>query len=522
MMLQVAKELQLGISVITVRDDEHDSSHTITNYTCALLNSGSLKCWGENTTGQLGLATTQSPVYLSPSLPSVSTGIQVSEISSSADTTCALSASGEAKCWGSNDLGQLGIGSLAVIGDDEHPSSISVISIGQNLSSISAGNKHVCGTTTTGNLFCWGYGEGGRLGYGNATSIGDDELPSSVGPVPGATIGGGEEPPASIAYDEQDRLLRFGTKTFTYNGNGDLLTETDTSTGSTKTFDYDVFGNLKSVILPNKTISYKVDAHNRRVTKLENGAVVEYYLWNARNQIIGKADPNGLLLARYVYGSKAHVPDYIITDSSEFHIVTDHLGSPVVIVDSNSGTVVQEVKYDEFGIVLSDSNPGFTPFGFAGCFFDQDTKLCRFGARDYDASIGRWLSKDPILFAGGDTNLYGYVLQDPINWIDSDGLSPNRPGMSPADDVLTKPGGGYNIGGITGYTRHGLNSAISRNGVGVSPQSILNTVRNPISTQLQPNGTTRYTGSNSVVVLNPQGQIVTTWPTNSSGQRCGE
>lgn len=46
----------------------------------------------------------------------------------------------------------------------------------------------------------------------------------------------------------------------------------------------------------------------------------------------------------------------------------------------------------------------------------------RFGARDYDAETGRWTAKDPILFAGGDTNLYGYVLNDPVNWIDPNGL----------------------------------------------------------------------------------------------------
>lgn len=46
----------------------------------------------------------------------------------------------------------------------------------------------------------------------------------------------------------------------------------------------------------------------------------------------------------------------------------------------------------------------------------------KFGARDYDGSIGRWLSKDPIRFEGGDTNFYGYVLQDPINYFDPDGL----------------------------------------------------------------------------------------------------
>jgi hypothetical protein len=48
----------------------------------------------------------------------------------------------------------------------------------------------------------------------------------------------------------------------------------------------------------------------------------------------------------------------------------------------------------------------------------------RFGARDYDPQVGRWTAKDPILFAGGDTNLYGYVLNDPVNLTDSDGLAP--------------------------------------------------------------------------------------------------
>jgi RHS repeat-associated protein len=65
------------------------------------------------------------------------------------------------------------------------------------------------------------------------------------------------------------------------------------------------------------------------------------------------------------------------------------------------------MDYDEFGNVINDTNPGFQPFGFAGGLYDQDTKLVRFGARDYDASVGRWTAKDPISFNGGDTNLYG-------------------------------------------------------------------------------------------------------------------
>jgi RHS repeat-associated protein len=113
-----------------------------------------------------------------------------------------------------------------------------------------------------------------------------------------------------------------------------------------------------------------------------------------------------------------------------YKIITDHLGSVRFVVNAQDGAVAQEITYDEFGNVLSDSKPGFQPFGFAGGLYDPATQPVRFGARDYDPETGRWTSKDPILFAGGDTNLYGYVVNDPVNFIDPDGqsslrLSPN-------------------------------------------------------------------------------------------------
>ena len=55
--------------------------------------------------------------------------------------------------------------------------------------------------------------------------------------------------------------------------------------------------------------------------------------------------------------------------------------------------------------------------------YDPDTGLTRFGYRDYDAETGKWTAKDPIGFDGGDTNLYGYVLGDPVNFVDPDGLA---------------------------------------------------------------------------------------------------
>lgn len=85
--------------------------------------------------------------------------------------------------------------------------------------------------------------------------------------------------------------------------------------------------------------------------------------------------------------------------------------------------MVKRIEYDTFGNILGDSNPAFAvPFGFAGGLYDRDTGLVRFGYRDYDPETGRWTAKDPILFAGGDTDLYGYCVNDPINSIDPEGL----------------------------------------------------------------------------------------------------
>ena len=85
-----------------------------------------------------------------------------------------------------------------------------------------------------------------------------------------------------------------------------------------------------------------------------------------------------------------------------------------------------------------DTNPGFQPFGFAGGLYDPDTKLVRFGARDYDAQTGRWTTKDPIWFAGGQANLYAYVHSDPLNRTDASGLFDESPG---APGGMSGPGG---------------------------------------------------------------------------------
>jgi RHS repeat-associated protein len=137
---------------------------------------------------------------------------------------------------------------------------------------------------------------------------------------------------------------------------------------------------------------------------------------------VAELDGSGAVVARFVYGTRPHVPDYMVKGGVTYRIVTDHLGSVRLVVDVSDGTIAQQIDYDEFGNpTFVTGPPDFQPFGFAGGLYDPDTSLVRFGARDYDPTVGRWTAKDPIGFAGGDANLYGYVLSDPVNLVDPNG-----------------------------------------------------------------------------------------------------
>lgn len=245
----------------------------------------------------------------------------------------------------------------------------------------------------------------------------------------------------AATYDAQDRLLTYGNNSYTYTDNGEL--ETKTTSGQTTNYRYDLLGNLRSVNLPDGTdIEYVIDGRNRRIGKKVNGNLVQGFLYGSQLEPIAELDGNNNVVSRFVYASKAHVPDYMIKGGATYRIISDHLGSPRVVVNIGTGQVIQAILYDEFGNVISDSNPGFQPFGFAGGLYDPHTKLTRFGARDYDAETGRWTAKDPIGFAGGDTNLFGYVLADPVNNVDINGKQrdPAQELQDLAFDIVTVPG----------------------------------------------------------------------------------
>ena len=183
-----------------------------------------------------------------------------------------------------------------------------------------------------------------------------------------------------------------------------------------------MLGNLIQATLPDNTrIDYIIDGQNRRIGKKINDVLVQGFLYKDQLNPVAELDASGDVVSRFVYGDKAHVPTYMEKNGVSYRIISDHLGSPRLVVNSQTGDIVQRMDYDVWGNVVLDTNPAFQPFGFAGGIYDQHTKLTRFGARDYDAGIGRWTAKDPIGFSGG-INLYGYVGNDPVNFIDPTGL----------------------------------------------------------------------------------------------------
>jgi len=136
------------------------------------------------------------------------------------------------------------------------------------------------------------------------------------------------------------------------------------------------------------------------------------------------------------------------TPTAVYRIFSDPVGSPRYVVNAANGSdVLLKVHYSAFGIPLVEGGSlDAIHFGFAGGLYDNDTGLVHFGARDYDPMIGRWISKDPILFNGGQVNLYVYAGNDPVNYVDPSGEFLN---------VLVGAGIGAGIGALSAYATGG-------------------------------------------------------------------
>lgn len=269
--------------------------------------------------------------------------------------------------------------------------------------------------------------------------------------VAGSTVTG--------TYDAQDRILTYGSKTYAHTMNGFLSQITDGA--NTTNLTYDSLGGLTEaeIITPGGTDTYTYlnDALGRRIEKSKNMVLQRRYIYDEFNRLVAELNSSGDLASHFVYATKSHCPDYMIQSGTKYKFVQDQLGSVIKVVNASTGAVASSLTYDEFGNVTASSSPNFQPFGFACGIHDHDVRLVRFGARDYDPETGRWTSKDPILFNGGDMNLYGYVLADPVNLIDPTGNNP----------LIAAP----ILGGVTGAIIGGISAGINGGNIGTGAWS---------------------------------------------------
>lgn len=185
-------------------------------YTCAILSTGGVKCWGKNSTGQLGNGTTDNS-SIPVNVYDLNNG--VAAISSSASHTCARLGAGGIKCWGNNEQGQLGVGTWYWY--STIPVDVSVLING--VADISAGGGHTRVVLNTGAAKCWGSNEFGQLGNGTTSS--------SYTPVDVVGLSSGVSAIAANGYYTCALLNTGAAKCWGYNTSGQLGdgTTTDSS-----------------------------------------------------------------------------------------------------------------------------------------------------------------------------------------------------------------------------------------------------------------------------------------------------
>ena len=163
--------------------------------TCAILDNGALKCWGFNASYQLGIGDNTGPLQAVGDTPGemgdalaavdLGTGRSATAVATASEFTCALLDNGDVKCWGSNQFGKTGRGiglgntgaSPAEMGDGLLPVPLGT---GRTARSISASNDHVCVTLDNDQVKCWGRNTIGELGLGDTTNRGDQILQMGI------------------------------------------------------------------------------------------------------------------------------------------------------------------------------------------------------------------------------------------------------------------------------------------------------------------------------------------------------
>jgi RHS repeat-associated protein len=224
-----------------------------------------------------------------------------------------------------------------------------------------------------------------------------------------------------------NRLTSDGTYNYTFDNEGNLLTKTRISDSQVTNFTWDYRNRLTEVTIKTsggttlQDDKFTYDIENRRIAKntLSGGQS-----WTAYDGLNPYADFNssGSLTYRYLYGN---APDFLLArydGTNTLWYLTDKLGSVRLLVDK-SANIQDTISYDSFGNIRSETGTG-DRFKFTGREWDSEITLYYYRARYYSATIGRFISQDPLGFKAGDSNTFRYVGNNPTFQGDPTGLGP--------------------------------------------------------------------------------------------------
>lgn len=198
---------------------------------------------------------------------------------------------------------------------------------------------------------------------------------------------------------------------FTYDDNGNLTGD------GINSYVYDSQNRLTEVNTPDANVTYEYDSAGRRISKTVDAILTKFVYDGVK--VIAEYDVNNTMVKKFIYSPGIDEPVAMITTGQNYYYAFDSLGSVSTLSDV-AGNVVETYSYDVFGQPNTTSSVG-NPYLFTGRRFDDETSLYYYRARHYAPYMGRFLQTDPIGYIGG-LNLYSYVNNNPINWIDPMGL----------------------------------------------------------------------------------------------------
>jgi RHS repeat-associated protein len=214
---------------------------------------------------------------------------------------------------------------------------------------------------------------------------------------------------ASATYNAANHQTAFGGQTLTYDLNGNLTGD------GTNTYTWNARHQLASISGP-LPASFVYDPFGRRQRKTVDGVITDvvYDGLNPVRQAVGTDTVDlltGLGIDEYLTRTDA---------SSTRDLLSDALGTTVALGDS-SGTAQTEYSYEPFGATTASGTASGNELRYTGRE-DDGTGVYYYRARYYHPQLQRFISEDPIEFAGGDTNLYAYVGNNPLSESDPYGL----------------------------------------------------------------------------------------------------